>query len=222
MRRIALTVLLAGLGVWPATAHGDRVTRGTVIQTTDVVADEERLLIVHTVRRTNTLLPPYLVRLEIRFPSGTDIRTAGFPRCDLAELVAKGVGACPRRARVGSASVVGRSVFDSSIGSKVTMFRGERIGGRRTVLMYVDPEEGPAFVAIGKLSGSRRKGALLDLAFPTIKILAGPGPDAVMSDVALRFDPAFLSAPCPARYRVTSHFFYGEPSLTSSDRARCR
>lgn len=193
-----------------------------MIQSTDVVVSEQRLLLVHSVRRTNTLLPPYLVRLEIRFPPGSHVRTARLPRCDIARLQAQGTGACPRRARVGSASVVGRSVFDSLIGSKVTMFHGERVGGRRTVLMYVDPQKGPTFVGIGKLYGSRRSGVRLDLAFPSIKILAGTGPDAVMSDLALRFESGFLSAPCPAIYRVTSHFFYGEPSLTSSDRASCR
>jgi hypothetical protein len=221
MRRIALIVVLVALVSWPASAPGDRVTRGTVIQATDASVSERTVLLVHSVRRTNTLLPPYLVRLEISVPSRTRIHTSGLPRCGLAGLQARGVAACPRRARIGSASMVGRSFLDSNIGSKVTMFNGERIGSRRTILMFVDPEVGPSFVAIGKLYGRQGAGVRLDLEFPTIKILAGTGPDAIMSDFALRFDSAFLSAPCPARYRVTSHFFYGE-SLTSSDRARCR
>jgi hypothetical protein len=183
---------------------------------------KQRVLLVHSVRRTNTLLPPYLVRLEVRFPPGSQAHTSRFARCDLAALQAKGVTACPRSARVGSATAIGRSFLDSNIGSKVTMFSGERIRSRPTILMYVAPEKGPTFVAIGSLSGSRRSGVRLDLAFPTIKILAGTGPDAVISDFALRFDTGFISAPCPARYRVTSHFFDAEPSLTSSDRARCR
>jgi hypothetical protein len=220
LKRFGFLILLTALAA-AATANGERVTRGTVIQSTDVLASERNLLLIHSVRRTDTLLPPYVVRLAIQFPRGTHVRSGRFPRCDLATLQAKGVGACPRRARIGSASMVGRSFLDSNIGSKVTMFNGERIGSRRTILMFVDPEVGPSFVAIGKLYGRQGAGVRLDLEFPTIKILAGTGPDAIMSDFALRFDSAFLSAPCPARYRVTSHFFYGE-SLTSSDRARCR
>lgn len=222
MRRIALIGLLAALGAWPGASQADRVTRGTVIQATDVVASEQRLLLVHSVRRTNTLLPPYLVRLELRFPPGTQVHTGGLPRCDLAALQAKGTSACPGKTRVGSASITGRTSLDpGGVGAKAAMFNGERIGSRRTMLMFVDPELGPSFVAIGKLYRSRRAGVRMELDFPTIKTLLGL-PDEALSDFALRFDTDFVRAPCPGRYRVTSHFLDGEPSLTSSDRARCR
>jgi len=175
------------------------------------------------VRQTDTLIPPFVNQLDLRFPPGTQVRSGRLARCDLAELQAKGGKACPADARVGSGSITGRTVLHPrGISSKVSIFNGERIRSRRTVLMFVDPKLGSSLVLVGKLYGGRKGGVRIELLVPSIKILIGIPQEAALSDFALRFDRRdFLRAPCRARYRVTSHFGTGAV-LTSSDRAVCR
>ena len=221
MRRIIAIMVLAGLATWPGTVHADRVTRGPLVQATDVVAGKRAIHLVHSVRRTDTLLPPPVARLELRFPPRTRLHAAGSPRCRLGRLQARGPGACPARSRVGSGSIVGRDLLHpGGVGSTVRIFNGEVLGARRTVLMSVRPELGPSFVVVGRLSGGRRAGPRVDLGFVIARVpMLG---DPSLSDFSLRFDKRFVTAPCPARYRVTSHFRFSDAgSLTSSDRARC-
>jgi hypothetical protein len=221
LRRITVIVALAACAACPAATHADRVSRGPVVQATDVVAGERTIRIVHSVRRTNTLLPPYLIRFELQFPPGTRARTAGFERCDLSELHAKGVKACPPGARVGTGTATGRTIFDpGGIGGTVRLFNGKRVASRPAVLMYIRPQKGPTFVLVGKIGGGKT-GLRLDFNIPPIKtLLAGREPDSVISDLVLKFDSGFVTAPCPGTYRVKSYFM-DEPVFTTSDRARC-
>jgi hypothetical protein len=219
LRRIVVIVALAGFAVWPVALHAERITRGPLIQVTDVVATPDTIHVVHSVRRTNTLLPPALPRLELQFPPGARVHRAGVPRCGLAELQAKGPTACPRGGRVGSGSIVGRTdLYPEGVDSRVTIFNGEVLNSRRTLLMFVRPKLGPSFVAVARLLGGREVGIRIDLVFPPFKHFESE-PDVSLSDFFFRFERAFVRASCPATYRVTSHFFDG--ALTSSDRARC-
>jgi hypothetical protein len=194
-----------------------------LIQVTDVVAQQRGVHIIHSVRQTDTLLPPNVTRLELGFPSGTRIHPARFPRCGMARLQAKGPAGCPSRARIGSGSIVGRTgLHPGGVGARVAIVKGEAIDSRPTVLLYIRPQLGPSFVSFGFLPRGQGSSTRIDLRFPPpIRTLAGGYPDPSLSDFSLRFNRDFLSAPCRSIYRVTSHFSPPAGTLTSSDRARC-
>jgi hypothetical protein len=129
--------------------------------------------------------PPIMTRIVMKLPSGK-YNARRFPRCKLARLRAKGPRGCPRRSKIGSGSGVGmaRPVVTDPVNGKLTIFNGERRGGRDSILVYVFPDLGPTFVSVGKVKKTRR-GYTLDFSIPPIKTLPG-APDASVVSVKTR------------------------------------
>jgi hypothetical protein len=227
MRRIAMAVVLGALVAWPATLPADDTTSGPVIQSLEVVSNPTGGDITFRVRRADGTAPPLLTRLVLDLPRGTGLHAQRFPRCDLARIQAKGPSACTSGARVGTGALVARSdIVPKRVGSEATLFNGEGLeSARRVLLMHVRPELGPTFVLVGKWRGSSRAGLRLDLAYPTIRILAGIPPEPSPSRISLSFgarrgDSSYLRAPCRGVYGATAYYVDGSV-VKSSDRARC-
>jgi hypothetical protein len=226
MRGIAMVVVLGAVVVWPAALPADQTTSGEVVQSTEVVGDPSGTDVTFRVRRADGAVPPLLTRLVFKLPRGARLHTAVFPRCGLARIQAKGPSACASRARVGTGEVVARSeLFPAAVGSKATLFNGGRFeSARRVLLIHVQPERGPSFVLVGKWKGSARDGLRLDLAYPTVRILAGP-PEPAPSRISLTFGArrgrvSYLQVRCHGVYETTGHYADGSV-ITSSDRAGC-
>jgi len=74
-----------------------------------------------------------------------------------------------------------KPVVTDPVNGKLTLFNGEKVGGKDTVLVYVFPDLGPTFVSVGKISkpGGRYT---LDFNIPPIKTLPS-APDASVVSV---------------------------------------
>jgi hypothetical protein len=127
--------------------------------------------------------PPIMNRIVIKLPPGGKYGASKFKRCRLAVLQARGPSGCPSGSKIGTGSGVGmaRPVVQDPVNGKLTIFNGERRGGRDTVLVYVFPDLGPTFVSVGKVI---RKGSTytLDFNIPPIKTLPS-APDASVVSV---------------------------------------
>ena len=127
--------------------------------------------------------PPIMNRIVIKLNKGGKFNASKFPRCKLTTLQAKGPSACPKGSKIGTGSGVGmaRPVVTDPVNGKLTLFNGERQGGKDTVLVFVLPDLGPTFVSVGKISKSGGR-YTLDFTIPPIKTLPS-APDASVVSV---------------------------------------
>jgi hypothetical protein len=126
--------------------------------------------------------PPIMNRIVMKLPNGK-YNPSKFPRCKLAKLQARGPKGCPRKAKIGTGTGIGmaRPVVTDPVNGRLTVFNGQRIGGRDTILVYVFPDLGPTFVSVGKVK-KKRNGYTLDFNIPPIKTLPS-APDASVTFV---------------------------------------
>lgn len=226
MKRFAVIVVLAGLAVWPAAPAADQTTSAGLIQSTEVVGERQGVEITHTVRRVDGQLPPPLTELELKFPPGTRLNTAAFPRCSLAVLQAKGPSGCVPRSTVGSGIVRAQVPFrfPHEFAGTLTIFNGPKARhSSRRLLMYIRPQAGPSWVLAGRWAGSRRAGLRLILSLSRITIPEIELDSLVRLELrigARRRGTSFLRAPCPGTHEATAQYYDGSV-VTSSDRARC-
>lgn len=128
------------------------------------------------------LQPPIMNRIVIKLPGGK-FNASKFTRCNLASLQAKGPKGCSSRSKIGTGTGIGlaRPVVEDPVNGKLTLFNGNKVGGRDTVLVYVFPDLGPTFVSVGKVIKSGGK-YTLDFNIPPIKTLPN-APDASVTSV---------------------------------------
>jgi hypothetical protein len=119
--------------------------------------------------------PPIMTRLVIKLQRGGKFNAKRFKRCKLATLRARGPKGCSRRSRIGTGNGIGmaRPVVEDPVNGKLTLFNGDRQGGRDTVLVHVFPDLGPTFVTVCKVLRART----IDCGIPPIKTLPS-APDA--------------------------------------------
>ena len=119
--------------------------------------------------------PPIMNRILMKLQKGAKYNARRFKRCKLAVLRARGPKSCPKGSQIGTGTGIGRAlpVVEDPVNAKLTLFNGDRQGGRDTVLVYVFPDLGPTFVTVCKVSG----GNTIDCSIPPIKTLPS-APDA--------------------------------------------
>jgi hypothetical protein len=159
----------------------------------------------------------------VRLPRRGRAHFTRFARCRLATLQARGPLGCPRRSKLGRGSASGGFLNDV-VGAKVWLYNGQRIGGRRTLFVFVLPERGPSFVHVAKWS--RRAGGALQLDIQTGTITIGTMPIASTTALLLRFDGRrgsvpFMTSPCGRQWTVTA-FYVDGATVTATDTAVCR
>ena len=127
--------------------------------------------------------PPIMTRILIKLQRGGKYNARRFNRCKLAVLQARGPKSCPKGSQIGTGTGVGRAlpVVEVQVNGRLTLFNGDRQGGRDTVLVYVFPDLGPTFVTVCKVSG----GNTIDCSIPPIKTLPS-APDASVVSVKTR------------------------------------
>ena len=126
--------------------------------------------------------PPIMNRIVIKLPGGK-YNGSKFKRCKLATLQARGPRACPSGSKIGTGTGIGmaKPVVTDPVNAKLTIFNGDRSGGRDRVLVYVFPDLGPTFISVGKVI--KRGGKYtLDFEIPAIKTLPS-APDASVASV---------------------------------------
>jgi hypothetical protein len=124
--------------------------------------------------------PPIMNRILIKLQKGGKYNARKFARCKLAVLQAKGPNACPSKAKIGTGNGIGRAlpVVEDPVNGRLTLFNGDKQGGKDTVLVFVFPDLGPTFVTVCKVSG----GNTVDCTVPPIKTLPS-APDASVVSV---------------------------------------
>ena len=127
--------------------------------------------------------PPIMERIVIKLDGKAKYNASKFKRCKLNSLVAKGPQGCPSGSKIGTGTGVGmaKPVVTDPVNGKLTLFNGQRAGGKDTVYVYVFPDLGPTFVSVGKVSRSGGK-YVLDFSVPPIKTLPN-APDASVVSV---------------------------------------
>ena len=151
--------------------------------------------------------PSATFELAVHLPAGMARNTSSFAKCQLTSLATQGPSGCPAGSLIGA----GSAVFDAwpvvadFVDGQVTMFNGT--GG--SMLLYVLPELGPAFLMEGRPVGS----SALEFAVPPIYTLPG-APLAALAGLTLDFQSSgYLTNPpdCP-----TAGFSWGFDFLYES------
>jgi hypothetical protein len=122
----------------------------------------------------------------IRLSKGFQFNGKYFQRCKLAGLLSKGVAACPKGSKIGTGSGVGsaKPVVEDPIDSQLTLFNGERKGGKDHIYVFVLPNLGPTFIVDISVSKISKGPYGLELKFklPPIKTLPS-APDAAIVEI---------------------------------------
>ena len=129
--------------------------------------------------------PPPQNRQVIRLQKGGKFGGKYFARCKLAALQAKGPSACPSKSKIGTGVGTGsaKPILDS-VSAKLTLFNGEKKGGKDTVYVFTLPDVGPTFVVVGTISKINKGnfGYELNFSIDPIKTLPN-APDAAIISV---------------------------------------
>jgi hypothetical protein len=127
--------------------------------------------------------PPIMERIVIKLDGGAKFNAKRFKRCKLNSLEAKGPKGCPSGSKIGTGTGIGmaKPVVTDPVNAKLTLFNGQRSGGKDNVYVYVFPDLGPTFVTVGKVGRSGGK-YVLDFRVPPIKTLPS-APDASVVSV---------------------------------------
>ena len=127
--------------------------------------------------------PPIMNRIVIKLDGKAKFNPSKFKRCKQSALEAKGPNGCPSGSKIGSGTGIGmaKPVVTDPVNATLTLFNGQRTGGKDTVYVYVFPDLGPTFVTVGKVSRSGGK-FVLDFSIPAIKTLPS-APDASVVSV---------------------------------------
>jgi hypothetical protein len=128
--------------------------------------------------------PPQKTQI-IRLQKGGVFNGKYFARCKLAALQANGPSACPSKSKIGTGVGTGsaKPILDS-VSAKLTLFNGEKKGGKDTVYVFTLPDVGPTFVVVGTISKINKGGFGYQLTFNIDPIKTLPNaPDAAIISV---------------------------------------
>src|SRR3954453_3706811 len=129
--------------------------------------------------------PPPQNRQVIRLQKGGKFGGKYFARCKLAALQARGPSACPPASKIGTGTGLGsaRPTLDQ-VSAKMTLFNGEKKGGKDTVYVFTLPDVGPTFVVGGTVAKINKGGLGYQLTFGIDPIKTLPNaPDAAIISV---------------------------------------
>ncbi len=185
MRRRLITALTVGAGALAlaGAAYGAVAVTFTAIMSPNKANKPTALSVDIKSSDPAAEQPPIMNRIVMKFDKGGKFDAGKFKRCKLAALQAKGPKGCPSGSKIGTGAGVGmaKPVVTDPVNGKLTLFNGEKVGGKDTILVYVFPDLGPTFVSVGKISkpGGHYQ---LDFNVPPIKTLPS-APDASVVSV---------------------------------------
>jgi hypothetical protein len=150
--------------------------------------------------------PPQQTQL-IRLNKGGAFGGKYFPRCKLAKLQSQGPAGCPSKSKIGTGSGVGsaRPVVTDPVNGKLTLFNGERKGGKDTIYVFVLPDLGPTFVVVGTITKKNQGKYGWELRFniPPIKTI-NRAPDAAIISVKTSTPVKKIRKSGKNRYLITA------------------
>ena len=129
--------------------------------------------------------PPPQSQQVIRVQKGGKFNGKYFKRCKLAALQARGPAGCPSASKIGKGVGTGsaKPILDQ-VSAKLTLFNGEKQGGKDTVYVFTLPDVGPTFVVVGTISKISKGQLGYELKFKIDPIKTLPNaPDAAIISV---------------------------------------
>ena len=129
--------------------------------------------------------PPPQSQQVIRVQKGGKFNGKYFKRCKLAALQARGPAGCPSASKIGKGVGTGsaKPILDQ-VSAKLTLFNGEKQGGKDTVYVFTLPDVGPTFVVVGTISKINKGQLGYELKFKIDPIKTLPNaPDAAIISV---------------------------------------
>jgi hypothetical protein len=128
--------------------------------------------------------PPQNAQL-LRVQKGVKFGGKYFARCKLASLQAKGPSGCPSKSKIGTGTGTGsaKPILDQ-VNAKLTLFNGEKKGGKDTIYVFTLPDVGPTFVVVGTINKINKGQLGWELRFTIDPIKTLPNaPDAAIISV---------------------------------------
>jgi hypothetical protein len=128
--------------------------------------------------------PPQKTQI-IRVQKGGTFNGKYFARCKLAKLQSQGPSGCPSKSKIGTGVGTGsaKPILDS-VSAKLTLFNGEKKGGKDTIYVFTLPDVGPTFVVVGTVSKVNKGNFGYELKFGIDPIKTLPNaPDAAIISV---------------------------------------
>jgi hypothetical protein len=150
--------------------------------------------------------PPPQNKEVIRLQKGGVFGGKYFARCKLAALQAKGPSACPSKSRIGKGTGTGsaKPILDS-VSAKLTLFNGEKKGGKDTVYVFTLPDVGPTFVVVGTIAKVNKGKFGHELTFNIDPIKTLPNaPDAAIISVKTNTPVKSIKKGKKKRYLITA------------------
>jgi hypothetical protein len=203
---IAALCALAGILAGEARA-GETTHRTALIQSTTVEREDGFVEVYQSVRHPSGSVTPVQNRMRMRLPQGSRVRFGRFEQCLLAKLQAFGANGCPRRSKVGHGRVSGSYLQDQVRGT-FRLYNGERVGNRRSLLVYVEPERGPTIAHVAKWVGRK-----LDF---QLALFSPYQAEPALSNFEFAFRSRFLDSPCGGRWTVTGFFVDGTSAASGA------
>jgi hypothetical protein len=172
--------------------------------------------------------PPPQNRQIIRLQKGGVYGGKYFPRCKLAALQARGPSACPSKSKIGSGTGTGsaKPILDS-VSAKLTLFNGEKKGGKDTVYVFTLPDVGPTFVVVGTVAKVNKGNFGHELTFNIDPIKTLPNaPDAAIISVKTNTPKKSVKKGKKKRWLITAPktckskwYYQGEFSFVNGQKA---
>jgi hypothetical protein len=128
--------------------------------------------------------PPQKTQI-LRVAKGAQFNGKYFARCKLAALQARGPSACPPKSKIGTGVGTGsaKPILDS-VSAKLTLFNGEKKGGKDTIYVFTLPDVGPTVVVVGTVAKINKGKLGYELTFGIDPIKTLPNaPDAAIISV---------------------------------------
>jgi hypothetical protein len=149
--------------------------------------------------------PPQNAQL-LRVQKGVKFGGKYFKRCKLAALQARGPSGCPSGSKIGSGTGTGsaKPILDS-VSAKLTLFNGEKQGGKDTVYVFTLPDVGPTFVVVGTINKINKGQLGYELRFKIDPIKTLPNaPDAAIISVKTNTPKKTVKKGGKKRYLITA------------------
>jgi hypothetical protein len=171
--------------------------------------------------------PPQKTQI-IRLQKGGAFGGKYFARCKLAALQANGPKACPSKSKIGTGVGTGsaKPILDS-VSGKLTLFNGEKKGGKDTVYVFTLPDVGPTFVVVGTIKKINKGNFGYELTFNIDPIKTLPNaPDAAIISVKTKTPVKSVKKGGKKRYLITAPktckgkwFYQGEFQFVNGQKA---
>ena len=212
------TCLVAAAACLPASALGAPSVSLRAALSPESLGHSTTMRLRVQIAPTSELVPPPLIRGELRYPAGLDVQLSGLgiDACSVATLELLGPQSCPPDSLMGYGSAtaelpIKREVFRET--AKIAVVRTAEQAGHPTLLLYVYGETGLSaqIVLVAQLlPAAKPYGGLLDIHAPLVPTFP-EGPFVTVSELTLVLGPKDLTYYENVHHNIRAYELAGIP-----------